>query len=197
MKKTVYGILLLLFAAICSSCNKLEDYVTAQKTAIEKYLESRKIYNRASAPENETGEVFQYYDIQKGVYKYTENENRADRPTESQAAARGDSITFYFRAYTFTNRIDALFYTNVEEEILALGSHLNAKYWSTEPVKIKIGAGSVIKGLDNALPSCRVGDTVQVFIPTDLGFGGDAAGVVPANTALMYLINIENITKNR
>ena len=62
---------------------------------------------------------------------------------------------------------------------------------------VKIGAGSVIKGLDNALPSCRTGDTVQVFIPTDLGYGDKSAGVVPANTALMYLINIQNITKNR
>ena len=194
--RRVYGILFFLSAALCS-CDKLEDYVSAQQTAIEKYLAGRKIYNRASAPENETGEVLQFYDIQNGVYKYTENEYRTDRPSESDAAVKGDSITFYFRAYTFTSRIDALFYTNVEEEILAMGSQLNAKYWSTDPLKIKIGDGSVIKGLDVALPHCRVGDTVQVFIPTDMGFGGKGEGVVPANTALMYLINIQNITKNR
>lgn len=194
--KGIYGILIFLAAFFCS-CNKTEDYVTAQQTAIERYLAGRKIYNRASAPENETGETMQYYDIQNGVYKYTENEYRTTRPPESEAATKGDSITFYFRAYTFSSRIEALFYTNVEEEILALGSHLNAKYWSTEPLTVKIGAGSVIKGLDNALPSCRTGDTVQVFIPTDLGYGDKSAGVVPANTALMYLINIQNITKNR
>lgn len=190
------SVILLLTALSAIACNKLEDYVSTQQTAIEKYLANKKIYNRASPPENESGEVLQYYDIQDGVYKYTENEYRESRPPESQAAAKGDSISFYFRAYTFSSSIGNLFYTNVEEEIQSLGSHLNAQYWSSEVLSIKIGQGSVIKGLENALPSCRVGDTVQIFIPTDLGFGGKDVGVVPANTALMYLINIENITKN-
>jgi len=198
MKKGICVISILLCAAwLPCSCNKTEDYVSAQQTAIEKYFSDRKIYNRAAAPENETGELLHFYDIQNGVYKYTENEYSASRPPQSQAAAKGDSIEFYFRAYTFTNRIGELFYTNVEEEILALGDHLDARYWATGPLRIKIGSGSVIKGLDDALPSCRVGDTVQVFIPTDRGFGNKSNGTVPANTALMYLINIQNITKNR
>ncbi len=197
MKKGIYVISILWTAWLLGACNKTEDYVSKQQTAIEKYFSDRKIYNRAAAPENETGEVLRFYDIQNGVYKYTENEYSPSRPPQSQAAAKGDSITFYFRAYTFTSRIGELFYTNVEEEIEALGAHLDAKYWNTEPLRIKIGSGSVIKGLDDALPSCRVGDTVQVFIPTDLGFGSKGNGTVPANTALMYLINIQNITKNR
>ena len=183
--------LVVLFVA---GCSKMEDYVASERTAIERYLSGQKIYDRAEADDNPTGEVRRYYDYQNGVYKFTANESRLDRPEE--IAEVGDSVTFYFLAYTFGSSPGSLFWTNRAYAIEQYMPNLNPAYWSTDPLRVKVGDGSILKGMENALPNSREGDSIAVFMTADLAYGKKQNGVVPAYTALMVVLSIEKITKN-
>lgn len=176
-----------------TACGVQEDAVPGQISTIERYLRSQGVYPYEEWLEDGTGAIQHYYTVQEGVYKYVVNGEREGRPGESQQCERGDSVVFRFAAYVFTGSQNALFYTNIAG--LAEGTGLNTDYWSFEPRRIKIGTTPVIKGLENALPYCCKGDSVALFITSDLGFDDNNIGTVPINSALLFALNIDDVIK--
>uniref|UniRef100_A0A7S3NPX8 peptidylprolyl isomerase n=1 Tax=Aureoumbra lagunensis TaxID=44058 RepID=A0A7S3NPX8_9STRA len=65
-----------------------------------------------------------------------------------------------------------------------------------EPLYYRIGDGSLIKGIDEALPMMRLGETWNLIIPGNLGFGpkGRSASAgkprIPSNAELQYEVSI-------
>ncbi len=177
-----YGIaagVLFCVSLVCQACVNEEtaNAIESQKSAIVSYLDSQNLE----------------YTIVGETYKYVAGNNSsvADPPV----SVNGDLISFYFEAYVF-NRTPATkwFYTN-KQGLIEKDTLLNATYWSTDPMQVKIGAGSRIKGVDNALSDCREGDSVVLFLPSSQAYGEKDLGVIPKNTALMYILNIVEINK--
>lgn len=52
------------------------------------------------------------------------------------------------------------------------------------------GSGQVIKGWDQGLVGQTVGSRVELVIPPSLAYGGKAAGSIPANSALVFVVDI-------
>jgi FKBP-type peptidyl-prolyl cis-trans isomerase len=69
------------------------------------------------------------------------------------------------------------------------------KFESTEtchkPMTFRMGAGDVIKGLDQGIAGMREGGKRRLVIPPDLGFGKQGGGgVIPPNAVLTYEVEL-------
>ena len=167
-----------LVCSLLASCGSDSNIVPDQRSAIENYIENR----------------YPDYIVQNGVYKCVTNLDRSGYDAAT-AAASGDSIWFHFAAYTFGSSPSSSPYFTDIAEILEGDTVLNPKYWPNGPQAVKIGATPLIKGLTAGLPDCRTGDSVLLFITSDLGYDDKSVGVVEQNTALMYFLKIENVKK--
>ncbi len=180
-----------------SACNKLEDQVTAQETNFERYLTGQKAYDREDFDyENNSTLNVKFYDKIDGVYRYIVNENRENRPAEDSTILKGDSIWVYYDAYTFEGtRRGKVFDTNRESTIKSNLPNLTPDYWSTDPLRIKVGDRQMMASIDNALEGCRPGDEVQFLLTTDKAYGKRPLGVVPQYSAVMFILYIEYYSK--
>lgn len=183
------------FVLLCMfSCGTQDDTIPSQISAIERYLRSQGVYSLQEYEDDATGTITKYYTVQNGVYKYIVNRDREDCPEESMQSEVGDSIILRFAAYVFSGSRASLYYTNIPELVEGI-DNLNTQYWNFEPLRVKIGSTPIINGLANALPYCQKGDSVVLFVTSDLGFDDDPVGTVPVNSTLMYGLNVENVIK--
>lgn len=70
-----------------------------------------------------------------------------------------------------------------------------AKFDSTEdctkPLTLRLGAGDVIKGLDEGLVGMKVGGKRRLTIPPELGFGKEGGGErIPPDATLIYEVEL-------
>ncbi|RKE22770.1 FKBP-type peptidyl-prolyl cis-trans isomerase [Streptomyces sp. TLI_171] len=55
---------------------------------------------------------------------------------------------------------------------------------------LQVGTGSLIKGWDQGLVGQTVGSRVMLVVPPSLGYGDQASGSIPANSTLVFVIDI-------
>lgn len=70
------------------------------------------------------------------------------------------------------------------------GTVFDNSYDQKQPIKTQIGTGSVIKGWDQALVGKKTGSRVEMVIPPSLGYGNQAVGGIPANSTLVFVVDI-------
>ncbi|WP_329114719.1 FKBP-type peptidyl-prolyl cis-trans isomerase [Streptomyces sp. NBC_01465] len=63
------------------------------------------------------------------------------------------------------------------------------------PFSLTVGAGDVIKGWDQGLEGQKVGSRVEMVIPPSLGYGSTAQGTIPANSTLVFVVDIVKSTQ--
>ncbi len=59
-----------------------------------------------------------------------------------------------------------------------------------QPFEFKLGAGQVIKGWDEAFLLLQVGDKAKLKLPADLAYGERAMGPIPANSTLIFDVEL-------
>ena len=63
-----------------------------------------------------------------------------------------------------------------------------------QPLEFQAGTGRVIPGLDEAVMDMRVGERRLIILPPELAYGDQAAGgVIPANSFLIFEVELVNI----
>lgn len=73
------------------------------------------------------------------------------------------------------------------------GSEFDNSYKRGQPLDLSLN--SVIKGWQLALPLMREGSKYRLFIPPSLGYGARNNGSIPANSILIFDIELINIIK--
>lgn len=195
----VVALVATLLGVSCS--NDTDTVLTSQQTSISNYLKNS--HSPRLIPESELSSSFdnepEYYE-QWGLdlYRYIATryaEGRNEKPTVEW----GSTIEISYSAYIFTGSkpaITNLYATNEEAQIEELkGLGLNTSYeWTTDPLEVTIGESDILKGLEEALPECKEGDTVEIYMTFPKANGNNYVGMVPAKSAVVWIINILSVT---
>lgn len=73
------------------------------------------------------------------------------------------------------------------------GQKFDSSYDRNQTFTTEIGTGQVIKGWDMGLLGMKVGGKRRLTIPPSLGYGARATGSIPANSTLIFEIELVNI----
>jgi peptidylprolyl isomerase len=73
------------------------------------------------------------------------------------------------------------------------GTEFDNSYASQGPFTARVGSGEVIPGWDQGLPGMKVGGKRKLFIPSKLGYGAKENGKIPANSNLIFEVELLKI----
>lgn len=65
----------------------------------------------------------------------------------------------------------------------------------TEPVGLifSVGTGTVISGWDEGILGMKVGGTRRLVIPSDMAYGANGSGTIPANADLVFVVKVTGV----
>lgn len=77
--------------------------------------------------------------------------------------------------------------------VLTDGTMFDNSYKVGNPFTFPIGQGRVIAGWDEGIAKFNQGGKGYLFVPSELGYGANPAGKIPANSELIFYVSIENV----
>lgn len=75
------------------------------------------------------------------------------------------------------------------------GSPFDNSYDRGQPFSFPLGAGRVIKGWDEGIGYLSVGDSATLIIPSELGYGAVNRPTIPANSTLIFDVQLMDVKK--
>lgn len=98
-------------------------------------------------------------------------------PGDGAPASAGDTLAIHYRG------------------TLDSGKEFDNSYDRGETLDFTLGAGELIKGMDDGLVGMRVGGKRRLRIPPALGYGaGGIPGVIPPNAVLVFDVELVSIS---
>ena len=70
------------------------------------------------------------------------------------------------------------------------GVKFDESFTRGEPISFPLGAGQVIRGWDEGLATMKEGTIAVLFVPAALGYGERAQGPIPANSDLVFYVEL-------
>lgn len=75
------------------------------------------------------------------------------------------------------------------------GSVFDENFDKPTGFQFQLGQGAVIPGWDQGLVGAKIGSTRRLVIPASLGYGAHAAGSIPANSDLVFVVKVLGVSK--
>jgi FKBP-type peptidyl-prolyl cis-trans isomerase len=73
---------------------------------------------------------------------------------------------------------------------LTTGTKFDENTNTDNPLVFTVGEGALIKGFDEGVTGMKVGGRRQLVIPPTLGYGATPRGAIPANSTLVFTIDV-------
>jgi peptidylprolyl isomerase len=70
------------------------------------------------------------------------------------------------------------------------GTKFDSSYDRNQPFVTQIGVGQVIKGWDEGIIGMKIGGKRKLIVPPNLGYGAQAVGTIPANSILIFEVQL-------
>lgn len=64
---------------------------------------------------------------------------------------------------------------------------------NNEPLEFTLGAGDVVKGMDEGVMGMKVGGVRDIVIPPELGYGDDDMGPIPPNSTIHFRVKLVEV----
>jgi len=97
-------------------------------------------------------------------------------------AVNGQVVEFHYTGWLFENG--------------QRGKKFDSSLDRFHPLRVSLGAGLVIKGLDEGITGMKVGGKREIVIPPELGYGVRGADrAVPSNATLVYEVELLSVSK--
>lgn len=174
-----YGLIVVAVMSLwLSACSKETSDIDDQRTTLENYISQKALEN---------------VDYLGGVYRYVINRDRNGYETALQAEP-GNTVVFNYSVYVFSKGPGTLIYTN-NPDVQNEQEGLDPAYWPKEPLKVVLGQTPLISGLEKGLNGVRQGDTLQLYMSSDMGYGDNPMGTIKANTPLVWSLGIKEVIK--
>jgi FKBP-type peptidyl-prolyl cis-trans isomerase len=125
-----------------------------------------------------------------GIEKATFNTPQATGTITPSANLKTEDITIGNGSEARSGQSVTVNYTGT----LINGKKFDSSYDRKEPYTFTLGAGEVIKGWDQGVVGMKAGGKRRLTIPPELGYGTSANGSIPANSTLIF--EIELLTVN-
>ena len=161
------------------------------KTALEKIKKEEEIKKqKQEALTAETKKMFDEYEplatvLPSGVKVYVSEKGTGVKPTE------GSQVKFEYAGYLASGK---LFDTGIEtlaEKHGILNPQRKAAN-AYQPLEYTFGnQGGFIQGMTEGLLQLNLGDKAYIFIPSELGYGNRAMGPIPANSNLVFYVEVQ------
>lgn len=91
---------------------------------------------------------------------------------------RGDSVYLFYAGYIF-------------------GQSGPSSRFVLDSGMVRVGRGDLIDGLDKGLPGARQGEEALLLFTSEHGYGDQAVGLVPENSALLFDVRVGTIKKKQ
>ncbi len=84
--------------------------------------------------------------------------------------------------------VDVMYYG-----MLTNGQEFDNSYKRGQPFSFPLGQGQVIKGWDEGIALLKEGGKAVLFIPAELGYGAQANASIPANSELVFYVELQKV----
>lgn len=109
---------------------------------------------------------------------------QAEAPTTSQKEMEKISKNGDVLVMSYTGRLT---------DGTVFDSNVDPKFNHVQPFEFTLGAGQVIQGWDEGLVGMKVGEKKTLTVPAEKGYGSRAVGSIPANSTLIFEVELISI----
>ncbi len=149
-----------------------EAILDVDKRAIAEYLEDNPIAN-----------VQEFNDEVTGIRIFWQ-----ELSNSGQEAAIGDTVSVDYTGRLLTNRV---FDTSIEQ--VARDNNIFSEARAYIPLRFLLGRNQLIQGFEFAVEQMELGDKATVVMPSLWGYGNAAAGDIPANSPLIFELDLVRV----
>lgn len=122
-----------------------------------------------------------------------ESFSQYEQYTASQGALTGDIVTCPNGAELKSGYKAAVYYKGWLTNGTLFDQSRPNESGQLQPFILTLGAGQVIKGWEQGLLGMKVGGTRRIIVPASLGYGAAAQGKIPANSLLIFDVQLLDI----
>jgi FKBP-type peptidyl-prolyl cis-trans isomerase FklB len=180
MKSRLFAALTLIFGAFslisCVDADQTQEVILERdKQAIEKFLQ-----------ENPIPSVKEYSEPIEGFYMFWQVSTKPERNN----LLRGDTVSVNYTGKTLDKKI---FDSSIEQ--VARDNGIFSAGRKYQPLRYAVGYGLTISGFEFAISMMHPGEKATVIFPSRLGYGTQASGGIPANSPLIFELDLVQVKK--
>jgi FKBP-type peptidyl-prolyl cis-trans isomerase FklB len=180
MKSRLFAALTLLVGALsmlsCVDSDQTQEVILERdKEAIQKFLQ-----------ENPIASVKEYSEPIEGFYMFWQVSTKPERNN----LLRGDTVSVNYIGKTLDKKI---FDSSIEQ--VARDNGIFSAGRKYQPLRYAVGYGFTITGFEFALSMMHAGEKATVIFPSRLGYGSQASGGIPANSPLIFELELVQVKK--